>query len=297
MKFRQTKPMLVLVFLLLLSGCISSKLFVINTLANLQDFTRIDDIAYGEHDLNQLSLYLPTQKKAPIATVVFFYGGCWGGCILFEKESYAFVAQALTAHGYAVVIPDYRHYPEVKFAEMIDDTKHAVEWVKTHISEYGGDSHKIFLMGHSAGAHLAAMLTINENYLPPATYHSIKGFIGLAGPYDFLPFTEAYQSVVFGPKENYPASQPINFVKGTEPPLLLLSGQNDETVKPRNTRRLFQKVRQVGGCAETHEYPEMGHADVLGALALPLQNQEPVLTDIIRFLDYYGHNDGRCKPT
>lgn len=283
-----------IVFLIALTGCAQSQLFLINSLARFDDFTGVENISYGAHKLNHLSVYLPKQTKPSHATVVFFYGGCWGGCETINKENYLFVAQALTSHGYTVVIPDYRRHPDVKFDAIINDTKQSVEWVKAHIAEYGGKSENIFLMGHSAGAHLGAMLTLNENYLQPLTYRAIKGFIGLAGPYDFLPFTDAYQKVVFGPEEKYPASQPVNFVQGTEPPLLLLYGAGDVLVKPVNIESLSHKVKQAGGCVETHLYSNLDHVGLLGSLSLLLQNSEPVLSDIIRFLDYYSEPNKPC---
>jgi len=175
------------------------------------------------------------------------------------------------------------------------DTAQAVVWVKMHIAGYGADPDKLFLMGHSAGAHLGAMLTLNEAYLPPEVYLSIKGFIGLAGPYDFLPFTDAYQHEVFGPEENYPASQPVNFVQGSEPPLLLLYGNDDATVKPVNIESLSRKVKQAGGCVETHFYDNLDHVALLGALSIPLQTRQPVLPDIVHFLDYYSQQGRQCR--
>ena len=149
-------------------------------------------------------------------------------------------------------------------------------------------------MGHSAGAQIGAILTLDERYLLPDTWSSLNGFIGLAGPYDFLPFTEEYQRIVFGPEENYPASQPVNFVGGNEPPLLLMYGTDDDTVRPSNIKSLTKKVTQAGGCVETHYYDGLDHAGLIGALALPLQNSSSVLSDITDFLDRYSHNRIRC---
>ena len=286
----------IVIFLAASLGCTSLKLALVNGLAKFDDYTRIADIAYGQHSLNGLDWYLPAADKAKHVTVIFFYGGCWGGCTVLPKEQYLFVAQALTAQGYSVVIPNYRHHPEVKFAAIMQDAAQAVEWVKAHSAEHGDNSEQLFLMGHSAGAQMAAMLTLQESYLQPKTYQSIKGFIGLAGPYDFLPMTAPYQKVVFGPEESYPATQPINFVQGTEPPLLLLYGNNDTTVKPVNIASLRQAVKQTGGCVETHEYSDLDHAFLLGALSLPFQQQEPVLSDILQFLAYYAQpNKSTCK--
>ncbi len=271
-----------LILLMTGTACNHPGLVVVNSLASFDNYTAVENIAYGQHPLNRLSLYLPENKSK--ATIIFFYGGCWGGCETLNKEEYLFVAQALTAKGFTVVIPDYRRHPEVKFAVIMHDAAYAVQWVKDHIADYGGDPKQLFLMGHSAGAHIAAMLTLDESYLTPETYHAIKGFIGLAGPYDFLPFTDAYQKVVFGPKENYPKTQPVNFVDGTEPPLLLLYGNDDDTVKQVNIESLTQIVKRKGGCVKSYRYDNLGHAALLGALSIPLRAQETVLDNIVDFV-------------
>jgi acetyl esterase/lipase len=284
-----------LVLLCNLVACSSLELFVANSLASFEGYTAIEDIAYGQHKLNRLSVYTPENKSNRRATIIFFYGGCWGGCETLNKEYYPFVAQALTAKGFNVIIPDYRRHPEVKFDAIMHDATRAVEWVKEHITEYGGDPGNLFLMGHSAGAHIAAMLTLNEKYLASETYRNIKGFIGLAGPYDFLPFTDEYQKIVFAPEKSYPNTQPVNFVDGSEPPILLLYGNDDDSVKPVNIVSLNRTVKQQGGCVESHRYDGLNHTDLLGALSIPLQAQQLVLNDIVDFVNYYADGKKPCR--
>ena len=274
--------------ILTLVGCTDLGLFVINRLAAFSDYTVVENIAYGPDTLQQLSVYKPGNNSADAdaarATIIFFYGGCWGGCRTLDKEAYLFVAEAITSRGYNAVLVDYRRHPAVKFPEIIDDARRAVEWVHGNIELYGGDSKQIFIMGHSAGAHLGAMLTLDETYLTGETYRAIRGFIGLAGPYDFLPHTEAYQYIVFGPESRYADSQPINFVDGTEPPLLLLYGNDDTQVKPRNIVNLARKIRARGGTVETHFYNGINHAEIIAALSIPLQSRAPVVDDIFHFV-------------
>jgi acetyl esterase/lipase len=285
--------------LALVTACDSAGLSVVNLLASFDNYYVYENLSYGSEKQNVMDIYVPETKNMSnhtkrLPVVVFFYGGCWGGCKTLTKEQYVFVAQALTAKGYLVVIPDYRHYPEVNFFQIMVDAGKTVEWVKKNINQYGGDSDRLFLMGHSAGAQIGAILTLDERYLLPDTWSSLNGFIGLAGPYDFLPFTEEYQRIVFGPEENYPASQPVNFVGGNEPPLLLMYGTDDDTVRPSNIKSLTKRVTQSGGCVETHYYDGLDHAGLIGALALPLQNSSSVLSDITDFLDRYSHNRISC---
>jgi len=273
----------ILLSTLLLTACASISVGYINNLAKNNNSIAGKDIAYADNKTNRLDIYKPKQSiNAPV--VVFFYGGCWGACQSYSKKHYRFVAQALTSNGIVAVIVDYRTYPKVLFGDIIRDTSQSVEWVKNNISRFGGDPNKIFLMGHSSGAHLAATLICDRRYLTKNTYNNIRGFVGLAGPYDFLPFTANYQKQVFAPSTNYYLSQPINFVTGNEPPMLLLYGNRDVTVERRNIINMRNKIIQLGGKVESHIYDKLSHVKLISALAIPFQNKSPVLKDILSFI-------------
>jgi len=266
----------------------TASLKVVNTLAWVPGDRLVTDLSYGPHPENQLDIYLPAQsEQADAPVIVFFYGGCWGACLKFYKADYRFVGESLSKAGYTVVIPDYRAYPNVKFPAIMTDAAAAVEWVSENIAQYGGDPKQLFLSGHSAGAQMTALLTLNEDYLRPATHRDINGFIGLAGPYDFLPFDQAYQPILFGPEENYPLSQPINYVDGTEPPLLLLYGNGDRVVFPHNIENLSAKVAEQGGEVEVHRYDGIDHAGLVGSLSIPMRNRQPAYGHILQFLDQH----------
>ena len=81
------------------------------------------------------------------------------------SEIYRFVAEALARRGYVAVLPDYRVYPPARYPDFLDDGAQAVRWAKDNAARFGGDPTKIFIMGHSAGAHIAAMLTIDATWL------------------------------------------------------------------------------------------------------------------------------------
>ena len=268
-----------------LSACSSTGLLLANSLARMGDYQVIDDIQYGPEATNGLTIFSPEAINSSRPTIIFFYGGCWGACLTLKREHYVFVAEALTTHGFNVVIPDYRLYPKVGITEIMNDAQSAVEWVSSNIQNYQGDPNQILLMGHSAGAHIAALLTLDERYLSNSTYQKIKGMIGMAGPYDFLPFDEDYQRKVFAPESDYANTQPINFVDGSEPPMLLLYGHDDTTVKPRNIKSLTAKTNLAGGQVIARYYQGLDHIDLISALSIPLRNSQPVLTDIIHFVE------------
>ncbi len=263
-------------------------LFVANSLARLDNYHVRKNIGYGKHQNHRLDVYTPDQsvnasQSKPV--VIFFYGGCWGACQSYDKGDYAFVAQAFSSLGYITVVPDYRHYPEFLFEDIMADTISVVHWVENNIADFDGDARRIVLAGHSSGAHLAAMLTLDESRLPVSSRINIAGFVGLAGPYDFYPFTENYQPTLFGPEENYPRSQPVNFMTGKKPAMLLLYGNNDTRVKPVNIESLTIAAMDAGSEVESHRYDGIDHAGILAALSRPLRDKRPVMSDIARFTD------------
>jgi acetyl esterase/lipase len=154
----------------------------------------------------------------------------------------------------------------------------------------GADPNRLFLMGHSAGAYNAAMLALDGQWLGAVGMRpgrDLAGAIGIAGPYDFLPLRKDLQPV-FGPAEGWPATQPIAFADGTNPPMLLLQGEADETVDPGNARRLAERIRTHGGPVETRFYPGTGHSSIVGALSGALRFLAPTLRDSLAFMQMGG---------
>jgi acetyl esterase/lipase len=185
-----------------------------------------------------------------------------------------------------VVIPEYRLYPETLFPGFVEDVAQAVRWTHEHAQEFGADPHKIYVMGHSAGAHIASMINFDEQFLHAVGGGPqwIRGFIGLAGPYDFLPITDPILQQIFGPQTRYPLSQPINFVDGSEPPALLLHGRTDQVVWPRNSEHLAAKIREKGGTVTEKYYDDMSHTDIIAALSVYYRKRRTVLDDIEAFV-------------
>jgi acetyl esterase/lipase len=217
--------------------------------------------------------------KRPIA--IFFYGGSWRNG---SRGDYAFVGAALARSGITAVIPDYRVFPQGRFPDFEFDAAHAVRWAFDHADELGGDPRRIFLIGHSAGAHIAALLGTDSRYLTSVGIAptDLAGVIGISGPYDFLPLTDPDLIEVFGESRDWPASQPVNFVDGDEPPFLLLHGLDDRVVWPQNSRSLQSKLRDQKVSARLITYPSMGHFRIIAAFRYP--GLAPSLRDSVDFM-------------
>jgi acetyl esterase/lipase len=255
---------------------------VLNATIPFDNLTITRDVAYGANPRQKLDIYAPVNAHH-LPTIVFFYGGAWNSG---SKSIYPFVAATLARHGAIVIVPDYRLYPQVQFPAFLDDCARSVAWTEAHIDSLGGDPRQLFLMGHSAGAYNAVMLGLDPRYLAAqgVSRQTIAGIIGLAGPYDFLPITGADIKPVFATVNDGPASQPVTYVDGHAPPMLLLAGSADTTVLPRNTLSLAAKIRAHGGLAETEIFPGVGHIGLVIAIAPIFQSKAPVLPDVLAFL-------------
>nr|MBA3318919.1 alpha/beta hydrolase [Gemmatimonadales bacterium] len=187
--------------------------------------------------------------------------------------------------GLIVVVPDYRLYPTVQFPAWVEDAAAAVRWVRDSIGLYGGDPARIFVVGHSAGAHTAALLALDQQHLrrvgvPRA---AVGGFVALAGPVA-TSWTDADVQTLMGPRERWPATYPMTHVDRTDSPLLLLHGERDRTVSPANSIRLAERIRRRGGCARAITYGGIGHVGIVVALSLPRLEIAPVMEDIMMFV-------------
>ncbi len=279
----------------LTAGCGKLAFMAANVPAAFGTYRRHANIAYGTHPRHRLDVYVPetagaertaaeestAEESRPL--IVFWHGGRW---TYGDKSEYRFVGAALAELGYVAVLPNYRLYPEVKMTGFMDDAARAGRWAAAHATSYGADANRLYLMSHSAGAHLAALVTLDPRYFaadgqaPPP----IAGVIGLSGPYDFLPLKEADVQDMFGPPQNYPQSQPIDFVRADAPPMLLVHGLKDETVRPRNSVNFAASLRALGVPVTLKLYANLEHADTVAALSIPARRRAPTLADVAAFV-------------
>lgn len=268
----------------LLAAC--SPIKVLNALTPTSTFTKTSSLAYGDDPRQKLDIYRPVTALPDAPVVVFFYGGSWNSG---SKDDYGFVGEALASRGIVVVIADYRLYPQVRYPRFLQDGAQAVAWAYQHSAEYGGDPRKLYVMGHSSGAYNAAMLALDPQWLAgvglsPSVF---KGWIGLAGPYDFLPIENRDVRPVFFYPDSPPDSQPINHVSQSAPPSLLIASVDDNLVNPkRNTGGLAKKLRAAGVPVEEFYFTRTSHATLVASMSRPLRWLAPVLDRVTAFITF-----------
>ena len=275
---------LALATLLALVAC--SPLGTLNAVIPGGSYTLNADVAYGPLARQRLDIYRPTDA-APAAgwpVVVFFYGGSWNRG---EKADYKFVGEALASRGVLTLVADYRLYPEVRYPDFLKDSALALGLGLNQAKRLGGDTRRVFVMGHSAGGYNAAMLALDARWLGEIGHapRELAGFIGLAGAYDFLPMTNPdAQPVFFHP--NYPPNtQPIEFAVASGPRTFLGAAVKDSLINPqRNTIGLADKLRAAGVPVTLRMYDGVSHITLVASMARPLRFLAPTLDDVVAFI-------------
>jgi acetyl esterase/lipase len=270
----------------LLGGCEATLFAGLNATDQRHDIERQKHVEFDPQHHLALDIYRPAHAvHAPI--VVFFYGGSW---TRGERAWYRFVGTALSARGVTVVIPDYRKYPQVKMDGFMDDAARAVAWTRDHAVELDGSVDNIFIMGHSAGGQIAGLLATDAHWLAPYAMQprQLAGFIGLAGCYDFMPIPANEKDMLgmFGrTPEEQARAQPVRFVDGDEPPMLLLHGTADKEVEPTNSQSLADAVHRVHGDVTLKFYPGVKHSELVFAFSRPFRDSAHTLDDVLAFVE------------
>ena len=252
-----------------------------------KNVSRIVREQLGKHESRKLAVYRQNVIEGSLPVILFVHGGGWRDG---DPDHYSFVARGLAPEGFVVVLAGYRLGDEGRYPAMVEDTADAIAWTYANIGRYGGDPGRIWLSGHSAGAYNVAQVALDKAWLEerevPAS--AIAGVIGLAGPYDFFPFDKSSSIAAFGSVGAGRESQPVNLVRTDAPPMLLIHGEADEVVKPRNSRALAAGLDQVGAVVETAFYPGWSHNDPLLSIASPWRNSRDVIGRMVEFIEGTG---------
>lgn len=179
----------------------------------------------------ELNVFAPAKKNKLKPVFIFVHGGNWNSG---NKKLYSYFGSRMARKGVVTVIPDYPKSPQVGYNQMAEDIAAAVKWVKENITAYGGDSNRIFISGHSAGGHLAALISIKEDYVKKADMpNPIKGLILIdaAGldmygylKEEHLPEGDTYLNTFSNDTNTWKAASPIYFLHNGMPPMLIYQG-------------------------------------------------------------------------
>ena len=250
-----------------------------------RDVERVETHRYGNAPTQTVSVHRPAggRDDTALPILVFVHGGSWA---TGDPAHYNFIARALAPDGFIVALAGYRLGESGRYPAMLEDTAAAIGWVRANAARLGGDPDRILLAGHSAGAYNVVQAALEPRWLdaegvPPK---AIRGVIGLAGPYDFYPLDKPSTKAAFGNAPDGEATQPVNHVRSDAPPMLLMTGLDDTTVKPRNTRALAARLEEADAEVEAHYFKDMDHTRILLEMADPWSRSGRTLGPMRAFL-------------
>jgi len=230
---------------------------------------------------HRLDLYLPPDKKS-FPLIVFIHGGAWKSG---TKELYGPLARSFVRHGIGVAVANYRLSPAVEHPEHVKDVAKAFAWVTKNAKEQGADPTRIYAMGHSAGAHLVALLALDPKYLKAEglTSSAIRGVVGVSGPYALGPtgFENVFGADAARRLDSFPLSHVADLEARHIPPFLILAADKDYPGLPQIARTLADALGKHGAKAHSEELPNRDHITIITGMA---KDDDPAVKQIVKFI-------------
>lgn len=216
------------------------------------------DVAYHSdgHPKHLLDIYLPPQQKGKVPLVVFIHGGAWLVNDKYADMSYMKKTVAsIIESGYALASIDYRFASQAIFPAQIQDCNQAIAYLHDHAEQYGLDKDRLVLMGFSAGGHLASLVGLSNNnkisaFSVPGSsdVFNFRGVVDFYGPADLLLFpgnadsTSPESRLIGATPLSRPdlakAASPVTYVDKNDPPFLIIHGEKDDMVSPKQSQLL-----------------------------------------------------------
>jgi acetyl esterase/lipase len=233
---------------------------------------------------DRLDVYAPAgASRAPV--IVSIHGGALREG---DKSRQAFVGQRLAQAGFVAVVINYRLSPGVMHPAHVEDAAHAVAWTRTHAAEYGGDPRNLFVIGHSAGAYLAALLTLDPRYL--AAYQMAPTDLRGVVPVSAFFYVDRTGVAPDRPKDVWgtdvavwKAASPAAYLRKDVPPLLLLYADGDDAWRRTQNTEFAAELKKAGAKeVEVRMIAGRDHSSIWGRLKSPGDETAAAIVAFVR---------------
>ncbi len=223
------------------------------------------DLAYGEGEREAIDLFLPVAAAPPL--LVFIHGGYWQSR---DRKDFTFVAEPLVEAGAAVALLGYDLAPMVDMDRIVAELQRGFAWLHRHAPQYGFDPERIFVAGHSAGGHLAAMALATDWTTHGLPSDLIKGVCAISGVFDLEPIRLCYLNDVLGlDAEQAQRNSPLHLPPLTRCPVTVSVGELETEAFHRQSEAYIDMLRAVGLHCELLVETGMHHFEIVAALANP----------------------------
>ena len=251
--------------------------------------TRYKDIPFGHTGSLKLDVYKPKTKSEKKDILVFIHGGNWSNG---SKKLYRFFGRGMARKGILTVVIDFRQYPSATYSGMAMDAAEAVAWIRQHAAEYGGDPEKIFVAGHSAGAHLAALISTDNSYFDSLEIKSpVKGCI-LIDPFGLDMYTylkkeepykyDVYRTVFTKDSVQWKRGSPVNHLHPGMPPFMLFRGGRTYPNIVEGTDRFAEALKKYQPDASVIVVPRKRHAGMIFSYTNPRKKAYGQILEFMR---------------
>lgn len=282
-------------------------LLISTSSCSFRRITKSKDIIYREANSvtgtgpQQLNVFAPRRVAEPTPVFIFIHGGSWR---LGRKELYSFFGKRLARKGITAVVIDYPLSPEARYNEMAASAAQAVQWTQQHISKYQGDPERIFVSGHSAGGHLAALVTVREEYFDTLGMASpIQGaiLIDAAGldMYGYLKEREndedrKYLDTFTKDSANWKEATPLFYLDSDMPPMLIYQGERTYPSIIKSTKKFVEALEDHVPEPNYYVLKRKKHVPMITQFLFPWDAQ---YREIIQFMQDEGETENETERT
>ena len=255
--------------------------------------TKKEDIEYSAQTKLTLNVFSPKKKDKELKQVlVFVHGGNWANG---DKSLYGFFGRGMAKKGIVAVVIDYRLYPSTTYDGMAMDVAQSVKWVKEHIASYGGNPDSIFISGHSAGAHLAALIATDNSYFDSLEINNpIKGCILIDAfgldMYSYLKKEDkykydVYRSVFTKDTLNWKKGSPVYHLHEGMPPFQIFVGGKTYPNIREGSKSFLETLKKFQPDAVIIKVPRKRHVGMIFSYANP---RKKAYGQVLRFMKKAG---------
>ena len=241
------------------------------------------DLAWGAQERQKLDLFLPPAAAGPL--VVHIHGGFWQ-VVASGKDGGSFLAPGFVAHGCAFAAVQYTLCPQIGMDGMVQQLREAIAWIWSELPQLGYSPGRTVLVGHSAGAHLAAMLALTDWKQSVHPARSIAGACGVSGLYDLRPLLVTSFNLALGMDPECAArNSPLDHVNKDAPPMLLAVGGLESASFLQQTAGFAEALEHHGVRVQQSVLASRNHFDAIEVLT---DAAHPLTRSVLRLCDGEG---------
>ncbi len=240
----------------------------------------IKDIPYGNLKRERLDIYPSLEPQAK--TLVFIHGGYWQ---MLDKSMFRFIADGFHADGVTTVLLNYPLAPEVSIDQSVLSCRKAIRWLHSNLSAFNGDPHHMYVAGHSAGGHLAAMLMATDWPLfdPGLSVHMLKGVCAVSGLFNLVPIQLSYVNEVLKmDMKTAISNSPVTFEPSNVCPLIIAVGEAETAEFNDQSKALYTCWKDKLIDTQFLHLPAQNHYSIAESMVDPQSSLHKALRDLMK---------------